>query len=125
VFSANSATSALTGYAHGFTFGAQQNGTSFGRYTISTGAEQFVRQVSQTPAGLNSGPKIGPLVFNEVMYQPVVNGDEFIEILNITNNPVPLYDPNVPANTWHLSGVANFVFPPNITIAPNSLFLVV
>ena len=31
----------LTGYSHGFAFGASANGAAFGRYVISTGEEQF------------------------------------------------------------------------------------
>src|SRR5579862_224206 len=122
VFSADS-TGALTGYSHGFTFGAAQNPVAFGRYTISTGADQFVRQASNTPGQVNSGPAVGPLVFSEVMYQPAAGGDQFIEILNITNSPVPLYDPANPANTWLIDGIG-FTFPQNITVAANGLFLV-
>ena len=39
LFSGNAATN-LTGYSHGFNFGAAENGVSFGRHVISTGDER-------------------------------------------------------------------------------------
>jgi len=56
----------------------------------------------------NAAPKIGPVVFNEIHYNPLsLDGtdnreDEFIEIYNITSVPVPLYDPLHPENHWRL-----------------------
>ncbi|HEY3324999.1 MAG TPA: cadherin domain-containing protein [Planctomycetota bacterium] len=110
VFSANPTTHALTGYVHGFSFGAAENPVAFGRYVISTGAEHFVAQISNTPGVANSGPRVGPVVFNEVMYQPASSGDPFIELLNITSNPVNLYDTANPANNWTVTGV-DYTFP--------------
>jgi len=40
----------LTGYDHGFAFGAAAEGVSFGRHIISTGHERFPPQISFTPA---------------------------------------------------------------------------
>ena len=39
----------LTGYFHGFSFGAARNGVTFGRHVISTGEEHFIAQSSATP----------------------------------------------------------------------------
>ncbi len=125
VFSANSATGALTGYAHGFKFGATANPIALGRYVISTGAEHFVAQISNTPGTVNSGPAVGPIVISEVMYQPAPGVDEFIELLNISVNTVPLYDVNNPANTWKFSDGIDFTFPTNISMAPNEMILIV
>ena len=44
---------------------------------------------------------------------------------NITSAPVPLFDTNNPANTWHIRGGVNFDFPPNATLAANGRLLVV
>src|SRR6185436_17562563 len=43
----------LTGYSHGFSFGASPDGGTFGRYVISTGEEQFPAQISATPGQPN------------------------------------------------------------------------
>ena len=40
----------LTGYSHGFSFGAAANGVSFGRYVNSTGEEQFPAQLAPRSA---------------------------------------------------------------------------
>ena len=114
----------LTGYSHGFSFGAAPDGGTFGRYIISTGDDQFPAQVSATPGQPNSGPLIGPVVINEIMYHPDIDGDEFIELKNISSNSMPLFDPANPSNTWALSGVG-FSFPADVQLAPNELMLLV
>src|SRR5204863_2121644 len=106
----------LTGYSHGFSFGAASNGVSFGRHVISTGEEQFPAQLALTPGAVNSGPRIGPLVFTEVLYHPPAGGDEFVELQNISSNAVPLYDGAFPSNTWKVAGLG-FDFPAN-TVVP-------
>ncbi len=113
----------LTGYSHGFAFGAATDGMTFGRYLISTGAEQFPAQIAGTPGQPNTGPKVGPVVITEVMYHPDAGGDEFIELKNISANPVTLFDPAHDTNTWRLDGLG-FTFPPNLTIGPGELLLI-
>ncbi len=60
----------LTGYGHGFQFGAQLKGVTFGRYVTSDGREHFVAQRANTLGWTNAGPKVGPVVINEIMYSP-------------------------------------------------------
>ena len=142
----------LTGYVHGFRFGAAENGVSFGRYRTSVGAEHFVAQSVQTLDHTNSSPRVGPVVISEIHYHPsesvaaavtrltaleVLLGTqdaavsatadelEFIELQNITSNAVSLFDPLYPANTWRLRGDADFDFPTHVTIAPGATLLVV
>jgi hypothetical protein len=105
----------LTGYSDGFSFGAAQNGVSFGRYAISTGEAQYPAQVANTQGQPNAGPQVGPVVINEIQYHPALGNEEFIELKNITGAPVKLYDPNHPTNTWKLNGAA-FKFPRNAEI---------
>ncbi|MBM3846711.1 MAG: hypothetical protein FJ405_10575, partial [Verrucomicrobia bacterium] len=112
----------LTGYSHGWTFGASANGVSFGLYANSLGEQHFPSQISLTLGSANSGPRIGPVVINEIQYHPDPAFDEFIEIHNITASPVNLFDPNFPTNTWKLSGLG-FTFPQSITV-PASSYLV-
>jgi len=114
----------LTGYSDGFAFGAAQNGVSFGRYVISTGEAQYPAQLSNTFGQTNSGPRVGPLVINEIHYHPPVAADEFIELKSLTNGFLPLYNIDYPSNTWRLNGVG-FDFPTNVHVAPNGLVLLV
>ncbi|HXJ55797.1 MAG TPA: lamin tail domain-containing protein [Verrucomicrobiae bacterium] len=123
LFSADAATN-LTGYSHGFSFGAAAAGVTFGRYVISTGQEQFPPQVTPTLNGPNAGPRIGPVVVTEIMYHPPPGGDEFVELKNISSSPVDLFDPAHATNTWRMSGL-NYAFPPAVTLDPDALLLVV
>jgi len=114
----------LTGYSHGLNFGAAANGVSFGRYVNSVGEEQFPAQINTTFHAANSGPLVGPLVINEIHYNPAPGGDEFVELKNITDAAVALFDSAFPTNTWQLDGL-NFTFPTNITIPANGFLLLV
>ncbi len=145
--SATDTNGALTGYRAVVDFKASANGVSFGRYVNSVGAADFTAMSARTfgvdnPAtveqfrtgnGLaNVYPKVGPIVFNEIMYHPpdimVTNDntrDEFLELKNITGNTVALFDPAYPTNRWRLRGGVDFDFPSNTTIAANGTLLVV
>jgi hypothetical protein len=114
----------LTGYSDGFAFGAAQNGISFGRYVTSTSEAHYPAQRTNSFGGLNAGPRIGPVVINEIHYHPALGGDEFIELKSMTNAIVKLYDPLFPTNKWRLNGVG-FDFPPNVELSPNGLLLLV
>jgi len=114
----------LTGYAHGFSFGAAANGVSFGRYVVSTGEEQFPAQTAYTPGATNSGPIIGPVVLTEIMYNPPPGGDEFVEFKNISTNSVPMFHVSYPSNTWTIDGLS-FSFPPGVLLAPGEIALAV
>ena len=121
----------LTGYAHGFSFAAAEEGVSFGRHTISTGEEEFVAQIANTLGGTNAGPRVGPVVMTEIMFHPPDSGTnenflaEFIELQNITATNVALFDPNVPTNTWRLRNAVDFDFPTNLTLPAGGRLLVV
>jgi hypothetical protein len=114
----------LTGYSHGFSYGTAQNGVTFGRYVTSTGEAHYPPQLANTLGAPNAGPRVGPVVINEIHYHPPPLDDEFIELKNVTLNPIPLYDPSVPTNRWKLAGVG-FDFPPQTLIPPRGLLLVV
>jgi len=138
----------LTGYRTQVSFGAAENGVSFGRFVTSVGAD-FVAMAQRTfgvdnPAtveqfrtgtGLsNSYPKIGPVIVNEIHYHPVSGSgsnaieaasEEFIELHNVTGALVPMFDAARPANVWRLSGGVSFHFNSNITIAANGYLVLV
>ena len=128
IFSADAAGN-LTGYAHGFNFGAADNGVSFGRHLTSDGKEHFVAQSGVTLGANNAGPRVGPIVINEIMYHPADLGgtndnivDEFIELFNMSAGTVLLYDATLLANTWKLTGGVDFAFPTNKSLAPVNSF---
>lgn len=114
----------LTGYSHGFAFGAVFNGASLGRYVNSAGEEFWPLEISGTLGLPNSGPRVGPIVINEIHYHPATNEDEFIELLNNSDSAVPLFDPANPTNTWKVGGLG-YTFPTNITLGPRELLLLV
>src|SRR5207248_9773101 len=67
----------LTGYTHGFDFGAMFNGVAFTRYVNSVGDELLPMENSLTFGATNYGPRIGPIVITEIQYHPPPGGDEF------------------------------------------------
>lgn len=114
----------LTGYSHGFTFGAAANGVSFGRHISSTGEAHYPPQSALTLGTTNSGPLVGPVVISEIHCQPLPGDAQFLELKNITANVVPLYNPEHPELTWRVNGIG-YSFPPGLELAPNGLLLIV
>jgi hypothetical protein len=116
--------SQLTGYSHGFEFGPMFNGVAFERYVNSVGDELFPMETSFTFGTNNSPPRIGPIIINEINYHPDVNGDEFVELMNTSDNSVPLFDPLAPTNTWKIGGLG-YTLPPGISLGPAQTLLLV
>ena len=114
----------LTGYSHGFTFGAAANGVSFGRHLISTGEAHYPPQAALTLGGPNAGPRVGPVVINEIRYHPAPGDAEFIELRNITTGAVALHHPDDPSLTWRVAGIG-YSFPPGTRIPANGFLLLV
>lgn len=134
LFSADAAGN-LTGYHHGFQFGAQRTGVTFGRHVTSLGEEHFVALSSPSLGTANSSLLIGPIVISEVMYHPpdvLANGaywnnpeDEFVELRNVSGGSVGLFDPARNTNTWKLDKAVEYSFPPSTTIPAGGVVLVV
>ncbi len=130
LFSGDASTN-LTGYSHGATFGASENAVSFGRYVNSLGLEDFVAMSARTLGTNNARPLVGPVVISEIMFEPPALGtnenfaDEFIELHNVMATNVPLYAMDFPANTWRLGNAVDFQFPPNTLLPPDGRLLVV
>ncbi|MGI6300433.1 MAG: lamin tail domain-containing protein [Verrucomicrobiota bacterium] len=118
------AVGSLTGYSHGFTFEASDLGTTWGRHTLSTGSEDITQLATPTLEADNSLPKVGPVVISEIYFHPKQGTVEYVELQNITDQPVPLFDAQNPTNTWSLNG-AGFDFPPDTILPPRGLALVV
>ncbi len=119
----------LTGYQEVEDFDASETGVSFGRYYKgSTDNYNFVAMSENTPGAANSYPKVGPIVTNEIMYNPG-SGDqneEYIELLNISSEPVDLYRYDK-SEAWCFTDGIEFVFPsdPVVTIPAGGYLLVV
>jgi hypothetical protein len=102
--------SGCAGYCHGFDFGALERGVSFGRYIIpSSGNETFVPFANVSLGSANSEPLVGPLVISEIMTHSTTGTTDFIEITNIGNAEVMLYDQKYPDNTWRIQ-IDDFFF---------------
>ena len=134
LFSGDSA-GRLTGYFQGFDFGPAALGVSFGRYTNSVDHAMEVAQSAVTLGAPNAYPLVGPLVINEIMFYPpdlFANGvlsdnfrDEFIELRNISDQEVLLYDTSFPVNRWQIEQAVDFTFPVGASVLPHGYVLVV
>ncbi len=123
-------------------FGASFNGDSFGRVETSQGVDFWPLTARtfgvdnpatlaqfRTGTGLaNAAPVVGPVIINEILYNPPggTNGsDEFVELRNNTTGTVTLYDPTYPTNHWKLGGGIDFTFPAGVSLTNNAQLLVV
>ncbi len=134
--SALDANGILTGYRQQEDFGASENGVSFGRYyKSSTNNFNFVAMDYNTPGQANAEPKVGPIVINEIMYNPdwpdggSYENDqyEYIKLYNNSSGPVTLYD-YAQGEPWKFTDGIDYTFPasPNeVTIAAGESILVV
>ncbi len=120
---ANPSVASINGYYHGFTFEALDEGVTFGRYINSAGEERFTTFDSSTLGAANSRPFISSVVITEIMYHAQNKRDEYIEIKNISNQPVHLFDPKHPVNTWKIKGF-DFTFPENVTLQSGELVVI-
>jgi hypothetical protein len=122
IFSANSS-GVLTGYENEVNFGEIETGVSIGRHINSIGKEHFVAQAQTTLNQANSYPRVGPVVINQIMYNPTAENFEYLELVNISSGDVKLYE-ETKMISWKVSGI-DFDFPPNTTLAAGeSVYLV-
>jgi len=122
--------------------GAAFNGVSLGPVTTSVGVDYApllnptfgisnptsLSQFRTGTGALNANPIIGPVIINEILYNPPggTNGsDEYIELHNNSASSVLLYDALHPTNHWTLGGGLAFTFPTGSSIAGGGYVLVV
>ena len=117
--------SVLTGYRSQVTFGAAADGITFGRVLTTSAVPEFWPLTSRSFAAVNTAPKTGPIILNEVMYHPLDlagpldNGrDEFIELHNITTTAQSIAG-------WKIKGGVDFTFAAGTTIQPGDYVLLV
>lgn len=113
----------LTGQSHGFEFGETSKGVSVGRVEVSSGEEFFVNLEDVTLGSKNSAPWIGPLVISEINYN-AEGGADYVELINISDLELTLYDPEKPLNTWTIGGLS-FSFPQSVVLDPGEVVLVI
>lgn len=115
----------LTGYRFSEDYGASQEGETIGFYfKPATGTYNFVRLQNPSMGSQNTAPTSGPVVVSEIMYN--VDGDEdaeFLELLNISNTSVSLFDATFNRG-WRLDKGIDFEFPSGSTIAPGERIIV-
>ncbi len=115
-------------------FPAAENGRSMGRYPDGSDSirtldhQTFGTQLRNTDApedldlfvlgkgAPNAQPFIGSVAVTRIMYHPTLGNDEYIELRNRLSEEVPLFDPNIPNNTWRLRGGVDLDFPMNVSI---------
>ncbi|MDF7822785.1 lamin tail domain-containing protein [Pontiellaceae bacterium B12227] len=112
----------LLSYIDSVDFGAAAQEVPFGRYERSDGGVDFPSLRSQTPAEENTYPLVGPMVISEIMVNPT-NGPEYVELVNITDQPVKLYDATNPTSTWKISSAVEYEFPENQVVPPHGIVL--
>jgi hypothetical protein len=96
----------------------------FGRYPRSDGVVDFTELRAKSQFATNALPRIGPVVFSEIMYNPTNGNVEYVELVNLTHTNVLLYDSLRPSNRWELSDAVDFLFPSNQVLAPGAVAIV-
>ena len=125
---ASTASGELTGYVVGGEYPPALRGVTYGRVDTSNGPE-FVALEAVTLGGENALPRVDDVVINEVHYQPVSAGEEFVELHNTATTALPLFDTNS-GRGWRLGGlldataIDSYEFPAETTI-PAGGFVVV
>ncbi|MCL1920443.1 MAG: lamin tail domain-containing protein [Kiritimatiellaeota bacterium] len=97
---------------------------TIGRFQITDGSYVFTEMAEATQGAHNTLPRIGPVVISEIMVRPENGKAQYVELTNITDDPVPLFDPLATTNTWKFSGFT-FTFPQGVTMLPRETILVV
>lgn len=118
------------GYREEVRFGGAELNVSFGQHWVSSaGKDYLTAMVAPTKGQANSAPRVGEVVISEIMYNPALGYDEWLELRNLTGSDLPLYDPSNPSNRWKISeGLVRdgeWVFPPGAYIPANGFALVV
>ena len=107
----------LAGYRESESYERAEDDVTYGRVNSSSGESEFLRLTRPTRGSENAGPRVGPMVINEIMYHPPTTGNEYIELVNISIDSVPL-------GGWRLTGV-DFQFPNDVVVPGGGYLLVV
>lgn len=112
-----------SGYAHKVQLHAPAYAGSLGRTSTSDGSVVYAPQAS-SPGAANNPPLAAPITMTKVRLLTDAAGvAQWIELVNRSDAPLPLYDVNNPSSTWMIEGLP-FYFPPAMTLAPRERLLV-
>lgn len=103
-------------------YGAAEPDATQGLVKTSDGLK-FATLTADTREGANQGPVIGPLVINEIHYNPAGEGVEFIEIANISNSAITLNEGGGLA--WKFSNGIDYTFPVGEVLDAGGLAVVI
>ncbi|MBM3848369.1 MAG: hypothetical protein FJ405_19050, partial [Verrucomicrobia bacterium] len=120
----------LTGYHHGWEFGGSEPGITFGRHLDVGQRASYIALQSPTPGAANSGPRESQVIISEIHYHPApaVGPDfnrEIVEVANLSDAAVALFDPAAGTNVFRLRGDVDFEFPTGIVLAGRERVVVV
>lgn len=122
----------LTGHVIALDFPATDTNVAYGRVSTSDGFKDALLEAptfgTNPPSsisnfrsgngGINSAPKVGPIVISEIMYNPLPGGSEFVELHNVSSSSVDISD-------WDIDGISGFSFPANTDIDAGDFVLIV
>ena len=92
-------------------FPATEREEPMGLYARSDGRSDFTELRATTRDASNALPRVGPVVISEIMYAPAAGKSQYLELSNISDAPVPLFDVDHPTNLWRVTGVGDYTFP--------------
>ena len=126
VLSSASSFGVLSGWQITQTVDAAPREVTLGRVQRSTGGYDFTFLSTATKGAANAAPLVGPVVINELLYNPATGGPpEYVELHNTSSSPVPLYDPLNPTHVWKFTNGITFDFPQGTVLLPDEYVLVV
>lgn len=120
--------------------GASLNGVSFGRVattdsidytavtqtTFGVSSPSTVIQFRTGTGAVNAASVVGPVIVNEIFYNPPAGGsEEYIELHNNSGSPVTLFDALNPTNHWSLGGGIDYTFQAGASLGAGAYLLVV
>ena len=79
--------------------------------------------MTPSPNSSNNEP-IEHVLISEIMYHPLIDANEFIELYNPTASPVSLYDAAT-STGWRLDGAVEYSFASGVTIGADEYLLIV
>jgi len=132
---ATDASGELAAFADHVAFGASANAESHGRWPDGSGP--LYPMAERTLGSANTGPRVGPTIVSEVMYNPPdTDGDgtgidpgdiEFIEIHNASDSAVDLWRTYFVDGAWqdYSWTVEGFAFAAGTTLGPGGTLVVV
>ena len=111
-------------FIDGVSIPAVEREEPLGRYALSDGSVDFTELRATTPNASNALPRIGPVIFGELMANPEAGRAAYVVLLNLTAATIPLFDPAHTANVWKLSGAIDYTFPTGQSLSPYGMLII-